>query len=352
MVLQVNPHSDVALPPRDSKSVVQVIAYLIYLNVTMPMKRLVGYKPPVDGWTVKQEIAVRFCKYMTSTTTESSRRIEEFVLSFANASVKVPRVPLNDAPGFRGLWYGDLTDATADATVLFIHGGGYSLGSAHTHADAISAIQSTAKSHHGKNLRIIALEYTLAPEAQFPTQQNEALAAYSYLVGETTKPILLLGNSAGGNLVLSLLLALKLPQHSHLPLPAAAVLASPWCTTDTTNPPPSYTANAISDFIPITTMLYCIRDYLGSASPKDPMVSPIYGDFTATCPMLVQYGGKEMFADDIEQLAANLKAQAVDVTLVKEPLAPHDTAFLPSFFGDMATSGIRAIASYLASYAI
>ncbi|KAF0719855.1 Aste57867_745 [Aphanomyces stellatus] len=340
-----------SLPPQDTKSIAHVMVYLIYLGVVIPIKRLLGYKPPVPQWSIQEEISVCFLKYMTTATTESVRRIEDFVLGIANAAVKVPRKPLDDAAGFRGLWYGDLTDATADATVLFIHGGGYSACSVHTHADAITTIQSMAKRHHGKSIRLLALAYSLAPEAQFPIQQNEALAAYTYLVRETTKPILLMGDSAGGNLVFSLLLALKKPENQHLRAPAAAVLASPWCTLDTETLSESFTTHATTDYITVPKMYSCIHDFVGSASTKDPMVSPFYGDFTGSCPILLHYGGKELFADDIELMAAKLKSQAVDVTLVKEPLAPHDTAFLKAFFGTMSTSASRVIAAYIASFA-
>ncbi|KAG9400636.1 hypothetical protein AC1031_010850 [Aphanomyces cochlioides] len=114
---------------------------------------------------------------------------------------------------------------------------------------------------------------------------------------------------------------------------------------------PSYAKNRDTDFIGADNLSHWARAYIGTASAKDPMVSPILGDFRGCCPMLIHYGGKEVFEDDIDALCERLKEQQVDETAVKNPLAPHNTPIMPALFGDMASSGGEIIAAFLAKFA-
>ncbi|CAK4200814.1 unnamed protein product [Aphanomyces euteiches] len=177
---------------------------------------------------------------------------------------------------------------------------------------------------HNKTLLGLGLDYKLAPEHKFPSQLHEALAAYEYLTRSENK---------------------------HLRRPTAAVMVSPWCQLDYETIAPSYTKNRDTDTIGADCLSRWAHAYIGTASAKDPMVSPILGDFRGCCPMLIHYGGKEVFEDDIDILCERLKEQQVDVTAVKNPLAPHDTLIMPALYGDMATSGGEIIAAFLAKFA-
>ncbi|RLO08637.1 hypothetical protein DYB28_002256 [Aphanomyces astaci] len=233
-------------------------------------------------------------------------------------------------------------------------GGGYALCTAETYALAVHAIQVHASSASGKRVGVLALEYSLAPDAKFPTQLDEALAAYSYLAQGSNKPILLLGDSAGGHLLLQVLLALKarglvfvwppsltlVLEWSHLRKPVASVAVSPWCMPNLCPPPATYITNSSTDFVSLANIQHYIDDW-----------QPEHVDIDPSCgPLLVHYGGKEVFANEIDQLVGRLKRQNVDVTVIKEPLAPHISPMLPSFFGSMATDGIRAIGTYIAMH--
>ncbi|CAK4638447.1 unnamed protein product [Aphanomyces euteiches] len=262
----------------------------------------------------------------------SARKVSSYFTFLGNLTLKTRLTPLK-TDKFEAIWFGDALNDASDANMLYIHGGGFVWCHAETNAQGVVGMVSNAKSQYGKTLVALGLDYKLAPEAKFPSQLHEALAAYEYLTTRSSKPILLLGDSAGGNLVLSLLLALKLPENKHLRRPAAAV------------------ANQKSDYCGAGRLSHYVDGYVGSASVKDPLVSPIRGDFRGCCPILIHYGGKEVFQDDIEALVGVLKEQQVDVTAVKNPLAPHDTPMMPALFGDMALSGGQVIAAFLAKHA-
>ncbi|CAK4071436.1 unnamed protein product [Aphanomyces euteiches] len=307
-------------------------------------------KPPVDGWSIRTEIATKLLALVFSAEITSARKVNSNITYLGNLTLKTRLTPLK-TDKFEAIWFGDALNDASDVNMLYIHGGGFVWCHAETNAQGVVGMVSNAKSQYGKTLVALGLDYKLAPEAKFPSQLHEALAAYEYLTTRSSKPILLLGDSAGGNLVLSLLLALKLPENKHLRRPAAAVAVSPWCQLDFSNVAPSYTKNQKSDYCGAGRLSHYVGGYVGSASVKDPLVNPICGDFRGCCPILIHYGGKEVFQDDIEALVGVLKEQQVDVTAVKNPLAPHDTPMMPVLFGDMALSGGQVIAAFLAKHA-
>ncbi|KAF0701166.1 Aste57867_8317 [Aphanomyces stellatus] len=323
----------------------------LYSAVATCVRRLFGFKPPVEGWTIMQEFGVEYIGRTVMTPYEDLRRNVGFFMAIANyLLLPVPLVPIEEK-GFRGLWYGATAAADADATVLYIHGGGFVSCTATTYAMGIVDIQKALK-QAGKTVRVLALEYSLAPEAKFPTQGNQAFAAYEYLVQESSKPVILLGDSAGGNLVLSLLLTLKAQAEAkNLRSPLAAVLVSPWVQLDLQAPAASFTAYCNSDIVKLPALYNNVHDYIDgtTATVTNPLVNPILGDFRGcSIPVFIHYGGKEVLRDDIEAMAKVLTDQGVHVATMMEPLAPHISPLLPTFFGDMATSGTQAIATYLA----
>lgn len=145
--------------------------------------------------------------------------------------------------GFRAYWIrGVPASSTASppphsrTVVLYVHGGGFALGSVALYAEPLLRVLSYTKGHH---VECVALEYELAPKARFPSQLIEALRCYAHLLEHERIPasrIVLAGDSAGGNLVMSMLLCLHGQGYSRLggrvwsslPLPARAVLMSPW----------------------------------------------------------------------------------------------------------------------------
>jgi phosphinothricin tripeptide acetyl hydrolase len=206
-------------------------------------------------------------------------------------------------------------DVRTDAAVLYLHGGGYSIGSPRSHRHLAAAIARAAGT--------VALvpDYRLAPEHPFPAALDDALGAYQWLLGRGIAPgrIVVAGDSAGGGLTVALLLALR---ERALPRPAGGVCISPW--VDLTCSGASYATKATVD--PIVTregVGTMAQAYAGSGDPKAPLLSPLYGDLRDLPPLLVQVGSDEVLLDDAVGLADRARAAGVSVTLEEWPAMIH-----------------------------
>jgi acetyl esterase/lipase len=199
-------------------------------------------------------------------------------------------------------------DAPQDKAVLYFHGGGFRIGSVASHRDLIAQIAVAS------GCRVLAIDYRLAPEHRFPAALDDALAAYDWMLERGFEPanIAFAGDSAGGNLALAAMLALR---ERKRPLPAAAVLMSPW--TDLAATGASYVSRAEADPIHQRPMILALaKNYLGGqGDPCDPLVSPLYADLTGLPPFLIQVGNRETVLDDSVMLADKARAAGVEVDL-------------------------------------
>jgi monoterpene epsilon-lactone hydrolase len=205
--------------------------------------------------------------------------------------------------------------ATADRVILYLHGGGYVIGSIKTHRAMISRIARAS------NARALAIDYRLAPEHPFPAAVEDATTAYRWLLAQGYKPgrIVIAGDSAGGGLTLAALLAIR---DSKLPLPAGAVPISPW--TDLEGTGESVRTRATRDvMVTQENLASSARDYYGAHDPRDPLVSPVHADFRGLPPMLIQVGDAEILLDDATRVAARAKAAGVQVELEVWDDMPH-----------------------------
>ena len=162
-------------------------------------------------------------------------------------------------------------------------------------------------------MRLLLLDYRLAPEHPFPAAVEDVQAAYHWLLAQGLDPrqVVVAGDSAGGGLTMALLLALRDAQQ---PLPAAAACLSPWL--DLMTGAGSRLSKAGSDYVLTTADLQrAAALYLDGASAQSPLASPLYGDMTGLPPMLVQVGSDEILLDDATGLAEKARAVGVDVTL-------------------------------------
>lgn len=191
--------------------------------------------------------------------------------------------------------------------LLFLHGGGYRAGSLVTHRGFAARLARLT------GLRVLLIDYRLAPEHPYPAALDDALAAYLALEdgGIAASEIVLVGDSAGGGLAISLMLALKRDGHAQ---PAGAVLMSPWTDLGCTGA--SYQTNIGADpSMDRDGLLLAANDYRGALPANDPMLSPIHADLAGLPPMLVQAGGAEIMRDDSAVFAERAQAAGCDATL-------------------------------------
>lgn len=193
-----------------------------------------------------------------------------------------------------------------DRVLLLLHGGGYVSGSSKTHR------RLAANLSRAMHMRVLTPDYRLAPEHPFPAGVKDALRAYGWLLGQGLTPdrIVIGGDSAGGGLALSMMLALR---DAAAALPRAAVLLAPW--TDLTVSSPSYRRHRQLD--PIITqegLREAAAMYAGARDPADPMLSPLFADLSGLPRILIHAGGDEAMLDDSRRLAEQAQSAGVDVS--------------------------------------
>ena len=211
-----------------------------------------------------------------------------------------------DAGGVPCQWI-TAPDVPQDRLIIYYHGGAYAACSPTTHQDLISRLSRAS------GAAALGVDYRLAPEHPFPTAVNDSIAAYRWALGHGFEPsnIVLAGDSAGGGLVLSVLLAVR---DAGVPLPAAGVCFSPWVDLECTGE--SMSANDhLDDFIKYGGLLARAQSYLGGADPKHPWASALYADLTGLPPLLVHVGSAETLLDDSTRLVGVAKRAGVDITL-------------------------------------
>jgi len=205
--------------------------------------------------------------------------------------------------------------ATSGRVILYLHGGGYVIGSINTHRAMISRIARAS------NARALAIDYRLAPEHPFPAAVEDTIAAYRWLLAQGYKPgkIVVAGDSAGGGLTIAALLAIR---DAGLPMPAGAVPISPW--TDLEGTGESVRTRAARDvMVTQDNLASSAKQYYGQHDPKDPLVSPVHANFRGLPPMLIQVGDAEILLDDATRVAERAKAADVQVELEVWEEMPH-----------------------------
>jgi acetyl esterase/lipase len=197
--------------------------------------------------------------------------------------------------------------------ILYLHGGGWTLGWSNTGRWMLAYLCQAAQS------RALAVDYRLAPEYPFPAALEDCLTAYHWLLSNGISPqkIVIAGDSAGGNLALSTLLALR---DAGEPMPAAVVCISAVtdlaCTGESfhTKKDPLLTTSFVKTMV---------RHYIGDQDPCLPLISPYYANLSSFPPILIHVGEDEILLSDAVHLADHARDAGVDVQLVIWPKMWH-----------------------------
>jgi phosphinothricin tripeptide acetyl hydrolase len=201
--------------------------------------------------------------------------------------------------------------AAADRAVLYLHGGGYTLGSPRSHRHLAAAIAAAA------GAEAFVLDYRRAPEHPFPAALDDAVAAYRALAQDPARKIAIVGDSAGGGLSVSCAVAALA---AGLRTPRGIACISPWTDLSLADVAPE------SDADPMMhdgeNREYA-ANYLGAADPRDPRASPVYAALAGLPPLLIQVGSLEYLYRDSARLAARAREAGVTVELDVVEGVPH-----------------------------
>lgn len=192
-------------------------------------------------------------------------------------------------------------------TILYLHGGAYALNSVDSHREWIARLARATRT------RALGINYRLAPEHPFPAALEDTLAAYEWLMDQGTDParIHLAGDSAGGGLAAAALIALR---DRGAPLPAGAILLSPWL--DLTLSGASMQGKAKADpILSAQDLRKYAAYYAGDTDLADPLASPLFADLAGLPPLLIQVGTEEVLLDDALRFAQKAEEAGVHVTL-------------------------------------
>ncbi|CAM5779123.1 Alpha/beta hydrolase OS=Rhizobacter sp OX=1909292 GN=IV105_03700 PE=4 SV=1 [Rhizobacter fulvus] len=271
--------------------------------------------PAESGRTIE-----RLLERLTRLPPQTSLTLAQLRAQYERAQHAFPLGPevaleIVDRPSVRGEWLRPV--GAEDEVILYLHGGGYVIGSPRSHRHLAAAIATAGR------MRAFVLDYRLAPEHPFPAALDDAVAAYRWLIdaqGVEPRRIVIAGDSAGGGLVATTLVALR---DAGLPLPAAGVCLSPWtdlsCSLPSCDPQrPSY--DPLIDHAVLRAMA---RAYLGRRSLRTPAASPLFADLRGLPPLLIQVATDEALVDDARQLAIAASQAGVHTTLEVWPRMVH-----------------------------
>ncbi len=206
-------------------------------------------------------------------------------------------------------------DSAPGARILYLHGGGYVIGSSRSHRGLAAQLALAA------GIATTVIDYRLAPEHPAPAAVEDAVAAYEALAAAGARPerMVVAGDSAGGGLALAMTLALK---SQGRPLPAGIFCMSPWADLSQTGQ--SYdTAASVDPMLTKEILDAFAAHYRAGLAPDNPIVSPVHGDFAGFPPLLIHAGTHEILLSDAHAVAARAALADVETTLVSAAQMIH-----------------------------
>ncbi|MCY4618269.1 MAG: alpha/beta hydrolase [Chloroflexi bacterium] len=213
------------------------------------------------------------------------------------------------ANGVPGEWV-TVAESDPNRRLLYVHGGGYVIGSAVTHRRLCEDIARAG------GCAVLNLDYRLAPEHPFPAAVEDAIEGLKFLQANgpngagAAESTFVAGDSAGGGLTLATLLAAR---DQGVDQPNAGIGISAWTDLAITGETIQTRADAdplITDSAMVSGMA---AQYLGDAAADDPLASPLYADYAGLPPLLLQVGDAEILLSDTTRVAEKARAAGVDV---------------------------------------
>ncbi len=243
------------------------------------------------------------------------RRVEMDLLAGASPLAEGTVVEPVDVDGVPGEWLRP-PGSTADGALLYLHGGGYVVGSVVSHRPLASKLAAAT------GVPALIVDYRMGPEDPFPAAVEDAVTAFRWLVARGVAParIAVAGDSAGGGLTLAMLLVLR---EAGGPVPGAAACISPW--TDLTMSAPSMDANTGGDPMLDRERLqwYADRYLPAGTDPREPTVSPRFADLSDLPPLGIHAADDEVLLDDARLVAEAVEAAGGTVEYRTWPGAFH-----------------------------
>lgn len=208
-----------------------------------------------------------------------------------------------------------LSVAAPKRTIVYFHGGGYFFCSLETHRPTCAYLARTAQA------RVLSVDYRMAPEHVFPAAVDDAVAWWAELLqqGVDPKDVVFAGDSAGGGLVLACLVASR---DKGLPLPAGAILFSPWSDLSCSGETMKTLADADVMFNP-HSLPEAAALYLAGKPADTPLASPLFADLRGLPPLMIHASKHEILLADSTRLHERAKAQGVTSELHLKAKMPH-----------------------------
>ena len=254
-------------------------------------------------------------------------------------------------PNFQGVYIVHDQQEQPDIIVYYCHGGGFSMGSSFFYMEFLLALVALLKDAGYRNPALFALEYTLVPDATYPTKLHETMAGYEYVLSlaQSSSRVVVGGDSAGATLILSFLLYLNNHADLRHEKPGLAFMISPWVSIVSSN-----NRDTDSDYLNSSTLELYGRQYIGSkASATDSLVSPgqckdikKWKDASPEHGWFFLYGSEEVLGPETRSLISLLKDTGKEVDVWEEKSGIHAWPVASLYLGETREerlSGLKSI---------
>jgi acetyl esterase/lipase len=289
--------------------------------------------------SIRAKLVNLFLKRTIRKQFESFESPEEFRAG-GSMPFKPPKEVTTEAVEIDGVaaeWV-SMPGVSEEHVMLYLHGGAYIFGGPDSHRDLAWRLSKAC------GVRVLVVDYRLAPENPFPAAVDDATTCYRWLLNQGLAPanLVIAGDSAGGGLAAATMVNLK---NLGIAQPACAVLISPWA--DLTVSGESAVSNADSDvMLTAEALRRCARYYLGDRDPKAPLASPVFADLSGLPPMHVMVGSGEVLLSDAEKLVELINGAGGSANLTVWDGMPHVFPLLAALIPE-GRQGVEEIGTFI-----